>query len=85
MRGIVSTLKAVEQGPLRGRKQGLRGRVRGAAHRIEGKGMDANAANLSQPLGGMAPEEIGDARPLEKLQAFQRPDVLTDRGSDATK
>ena len=47
--------------------------------------MDANAADLSQPLGGMAPEEIGDARPLEKLQAFQRPDVLTDRGSDATK
>ena len=42
--------------------------------------MDANATDLCEPLGGMAPEEIGDAGLLEKLQMLQCPDVLAHGG-----
>jgi hypothetical protein len=43
--------------------------------------MQANAADVRQALGGLAPEQVCDAGPLEEIQMLQRPDVLADGGN----
>jgi len=50
---------------------------------MEGKGMQANAADLRYALDGMAPEQICDASSLEELQMLQGPDVLADSDAGA--
>lgn len=44
--------------------------------------MDANAADLSEALGGMAPEEVCNSSLLKKFEIFECPDVLAYGGPD---
>ena len=57
--------------------------MRRATHRIEGKGMKANATDLRYALNGMTPEQICDASAVEEIKMLQRPDGLADGDAGA--
>ena len=78
--GPIHPLEAVQPAPLFQRDQPLRRRVGGTAHRIQGKGMDAQAPMMMQAGGGMAPEEIAHAATAQQVRVLQHLDVLAHAG-----
>ena len=78
--GAIDALEAVEPAAL-GQGDATGGlRMGGAAHRVEGKGMEAQALVVVQAGGGMAPEQIRDAAAAQQGGVLEHLDVLPHGG-----